>query len=221
MTIPKMELVSFKLCPFVQRAVITLKYKKVDFDITYINLNEPPEWFKEISPLGQVPLLKAGGEVLFESSVIQEYVDEVTPPSLHPTDPLIKAKNRAWIAFGGELFMLSHQLIHTPNEKAYSEKLTKLTDRLARIEAAHSGDAFFNGSEFNLIDAAYAPLLMRVDLILQNTGVDILSECPNLKRWSDDLLKIKAIEESVVEEFAELYLGMLKNSNGHLATLLK
>lgn len=221
MTTPKMELVSFKLCPFVQRAVITLKYKKIDFDVTYINLNEPPEWFKEISPLGQVPLLKVDDEVLFESSVIQEYVDEVTPPSLHPKDPLIKAKNRAWIAFGGELFMLSHQLIHAANEETYREKLATLTGRLAQIEAVHSGDAFFNGSEFNLIDAAYAPLLMRVDLILQNTGVDILSECLKLKQWSNNLLNIKAIEDSVVEEFAELYLGMLKNSNGHLVTLLK
>ncbi len=216
----KMELISFKLCPFVQRAVITLKYKQVNFDITYINLNEPPEWFKEISPLGQVPVLKVGDEVLFESSVIQEYIDEVTPPSLHPQDPLVKAKNRAWIAFGGDLFMLSHQLIHAPNEKAFNEKLDTLKGRLARIEAAHSGEAFFNGNEFNLIDAAYAPLLMRVDLILQNTGVDLLSECSQLKAWSDNLLKIKAVEESVVEEFAELYLGMMKNSNGHLASLL-
>jgi len=217
----KMELVSFKLCPFVQRAVITLKYKKVDFDITYIDLKAPPAWFKEISPLGQVPLLKVGDEVLFESSVIQEYVDEVTPPSLHPKDPLIKAKNRAWIAFGGDLFMLSHQLIHAPDEEAYAQKLASLTERLARIEAAHSGEAYFNGNDFNLIDAAYAPLLMRVDLILQNTGVDLLSACPKLKQWSDNLLKIKAIEDSVVEAFAELYLAMLKGSNGHLMTLLK
>ena len=91
----KLELISFKLCPFVQRAVIVLKHKNIDFDITYIDLNDQPDWFKAISPLGQVPLLKVGGEVLFESTVIQEYVDEVTPPSIQPADPLVKAKNRA------------------------------------------------------------------------------------------------------------------------------
>lgn len=216
----KMELVSFKLCPFVQRAVITLKYKEVDFDVTYIDLNNPPGWFKEISPLGQVPVLKVDGEVLFESSVIQEYVDEVTPPSLHPKDPLVKAKNRAWIAFGGDLFMLSHQMVHAPDKKAFEEKLETLKGRLKRLEEAHSGESYFNGHDFNLIDAAYAPLLMRIDLILQNTGVDLLEQFPALKKWSDALLAIPAVEQSVVEEFAELYLRMLQNSKGHLASLI-
>ncbi|HHT00269.1 MAG TPA: glutathione S-transferase family protein, partial [Thiomicrospira sp.] len=60
----KLDLISFKLCPFVQRAVIVLKKKNIDFDITYIDLNNPPEWFKELSPLGQVPVLKVGNDVL-------------------------------------------------------------------------------------------------------------------------------------------------------------
>lgn len=105
--LPKLELISFKLCPFVQRAVIVLKNKKVDFDITFIDLNNPPDWFKALSPLGQVPVLKVGNDdVLFESSVIQEYVDEITPPTLMPTDSLLKAKNRSWIAFAGGAFEL-------------------------------------------------------------------------------------------------------------------
>src|SRR5512143_528618 len=53
----KPHLVSFKLCPFVQRSVIMLKEKHVDFDITYIDLDNPPDWFKAISPFGKVPLL--------------------------------------------------------------------------------------------------------------------------------------------------------------------
>ena len=221
MNLPKLELISFKLCPFVQRAVITLNLKKVDFDITYINLNEPPEWFKALSPLGQVPVLKVEDEVLFESSVIQEYIDEITPPSLHPTDPLVKAKNRAWIAFGGELLMLLNKTVRAKGETAYQEKLDTLKNRLLRLEAAHSGQTFFNGSEFNLIDAAYAPLFMRLDLISQNTEVELLASCDKLKSWSDKLLEIPAVKASVVEDFAELYLNMLKNSGGHLAGLLK
>ncbi|MBT7766569.1 MAG: glutathione S-transferase family protein, partial [Bdellovibrionales bacterium] len=53
-----MELISFKLCPFVQRAVIVLKEHQLDYDINYINLADPPSWFREISPTGKVPLLK-------------------------------------------------------------------------------------------------------------------------------------------------------------------
>ena len=53
-----LHLISFKTCPFVQRAVITLKHKNIDFEITYIDLADPPDWFLEMSPLNKVPVLK-------------------------------------------------------------------------------------------------------------------------------------------------------------------
>ena len=70
------ELISFKLCPFVQRSVIVLLEKEAPFDITYIDLSNPPDWFKAISPMGKVPVLKVDDTVLFESAVIMEYLDE-------------------------------------------------------------------------------------------------------------------------------------------------
>jgi len=75
------ELVSFKICPFVQRARITLLHKRVPHTVTYIELKAPPAWFPTISPLGKVPLLRVdGGAVLFESAVINEFIDETTTP---------------------------------------------------------------------------------------------------------------------------------------------
>ena len=91
----KFHLISAVTCPWVQRAVIMLRAKGVDFDVTYINLREKPDWFLEISPHGKVPVLKVGDEVLFESNAIAEYLDEVFEPRLHPADPVKRAKNRA------------------------------------------------------------------------------------------------------------------------------
>lgn len=54
----KPVLVSFKLCPFVFRAMATKFYKKLDVDVLYIDLNNKPDWFKQMSPLGKVPILK-------------------------------------------------------------------------------------------------------------------------------------------------------------------
>lgn len=66
---PHFELVSFELCPFVQRSVITLNEKGVPFDIRYISLKDKPDWFLDISPLGKVPVLIVDeGTVLFESA---------------------------------------------------------------------------------------------------------------------------------------------------------
>ena len=97
------ELISFDLCPFVQRSVITLLEKNIPFKRTNIDLANKPDWFLQISPLGKVPVLRINGNILFESAVINEYLDEITPPSMHPQDSLQKAVNRAWIEFGSEL----------------------------------------------------------------------------------------------------------------------
>jgi len=217
----KLELISFKLCPFVQRAVIVLEQKNVDYDITYIDLNNPPEWFKELSPLGQVPVLKVGDGVLFESSVIQEYVDEVTPPSLQPVDPLIKAKNRAWINFGGDIIMAMHAMMTTKDEAVSKEKRQVVEQKLQQLEAQHSGDLFFNGSEFQMIDAAYAPMLMRLSFIKDITGIDILADMPKLAKWSEKLLNMDCVKSSVVPELPMMYKGMVKHMDGYMATLIQ
>ena len=210
----KMELISFKLCPFVQRAVIVLKKKAIDFDITYIDLSNPPEWFEQVSPLGMVPVLKVGKEVLFESSVIQEYVDEVTPPSLHPEDPLIKAKNRAWISFGGDLNRDLFQLAHATSETDFEQVRTQMTERLHKLEAVHSGKAFFNGKDFCLIDAAFALFFMRLAYLADACDLQFLTELPKMRKWSDKLLSEACVQTSVVPELPQMYLGMLRNVDG-------
>ena len=99
-TTSRPTLVSHDLCPYVQRSVILLTEKAIPHERVTVDLSAKPDWFRTISPLGKVPLLLVGEAVLFESAVICEYLDETTPGSLHPTDPLDKAQHRAWIEFG-------------------------------------------------------------------------------------------------------------------------
>ncbi len=210
----QLKLVSFKLCPFVQRSVITLLEKGHDFQITYINLDAPPQWFKDISPLSKVPVLQVGEEVLFESAVINEYIDEITPPSLHPVDPLIKAKNRAWIEFGSELLMTQFRFVMSQDKNSYDTNLKELQEKLQRLENVLSGGSFFNGEQFSLVDTAYAPLFMRLELIRKWANIDF--SFPKIQRWSAALLAKESVQKSVVDEFPELFQMRLKNANSYL-----
>src|SRR6266446_1144921 len=93
----KYLLVSFKTCPWVQRAAIVLREKKVDFELSHIDPDNRPDWFLEISPHRKVPVLRIDDSVsLFESNAIAEYLDETIAPRLHPADPVARAVNRAW-----------------------------------------------------------------------------------------------------------------------------
>ena len=99
----KLTLISHDLCPYVQRAVIALTEKGVPFDKIYVDLASKPEWFTAISPLGKVPLLQIGDEVIFESAVIIDYLEETQPNPLYPQDPLARAKQRAMVEFGSAM----------------------------------------------------------------------------------------------------------------------
>ena len=87
-----LTLVSYKICPYVVRVASALFYKNILFEIKYIDLNDRPEWFNKISPLEKVPILIIDEnkgkidilylKVLFESNVILDYIDAISPPSI-------------------------------------------------------------------------------------------------------------------------------------------
>src|ERR1700752_4975323 len=97
----RLRLISHKLCPYGQRAVIALTEKGVPFERIAIALANKPDGFLKISPLGKVPVLlveTADGEAaLFESNVICEYIEDTQGGTkLHPRDALKRAQHRAW-----------------------------------------------------------------------------------------------------------------------------
>src|ERR1700758_1617868 len=93
----KYLLVSFKPCPWVQRAAIVLREKDIAFEFRHIDPDNRPDWFLAISPHKKVPVLRIDERVsLFESNAIAEYLDETIAPRLHPDDPVLRAVTRAW-----------------------------------------------------------------------------------------------------------------------------
>lgn len=213
----KPELISFKLCPFVQRSVIMLLEKGVEYDITYIDLKQPPDWFKAISPFGKVPVLRIGEHVLFESAAINEYLDETHPPSMHPADPLRRAHNRAWIEFGSSLNFGLHDIMTAKDQAALDERCGKLRTDLAQVEAQLGQGPFFNGADFSLIDAAYAPTLMRIQLMHEHFGLALDAGLGKLQAWSQALLARDSVQGSVVADFPPLFVKFVLAQGGHLA----
>ncbi|AFM10836.1 glutathione S-transferase family protein [Turneriella parva] len=215
----KYRLISFKLCPFVQRSVIVLKTKHIDFDIEYIDLANKPDWFLKLSPLGKVPVLQVGDDVLFESAIIMEYLDEVTPPSLHPTDPLLKAKARAWIEFSSHLLGLQYQWTHVKTEADYTAKTEELRAGLKRFAAELKGP-WFAGDTMQLTDVAIAPLFARFAWLAPHLPTDILEGLPALSAYSAKIAATESITNSVLPEVPELFRAYLKKTGAHIAKWL-
>ena len=210
------ELISFKTCPFVQRAAITLGYKNVEHKITFIDLAEPPEWFLEISPLGKVPVLKVDGEVLFESAVINEYLDEITGSELQPKDPLARAKNRAWIEVASNMLGNSYMMKTATDQENYEKYRDQLVSHLHRVEKRLGDGPWFNGEQFSLADTAFAPLFAHDAVANYRFSVIDPVTMPKVDAWSKCLLALPAVKNSVVAEFEDLYLAALERGNSYL-----
>lgn len=215
----KPELISFKLCPFVQRSVIILLEKGIDFDITYIDLKNPPDWFLEVSPFGKVPILRCGDTVLFESAVINEFLDETNPPSLHPSDPLVRAQNRACIEFGSHLNLEIGDILAAKDEAAFDDSSNRIVKALTRVDGRISQGPYYNGDTFSLVDVAYAPPMMRLSLLKQFYHVDLLASLPKMQAWADALSQRDSVQRSVVPEFPQLFKDSITARKGYINSL--
>src|SRR5437763_947430 len=180
-TTASLKLISQKLCPYVQRAVIALNEKGVPFERIDIDLANKPDWFLKLSPLGKVPVLVVTtdkGEVaLFESNVICEYIEETQAGAkLHPADALKRAEHRAWMEFGSAILGDLWGLETTTDAATFESKRQAIAVKFARVEAALGAGPFFAGDRFNLVDAVFAPIFRYFDVFDEFADLAIFTD---------------------------------------------
>src|SRR4051794_22704716 len=158
----KLTLVSHKLCPYVQRAVIALSEKGVPFTRRDVDLAHKPDWFLRVSPLGKTPVLLVSETAIFESAVILEYLEETQANPLHPADPLARAEHRAWIEFGSAILNDISGLYAAADEAAFRAKAAALRDKFARVELRLNAP-WFDGERFSLVDSVFGPVFRYFD----------------------------------------------------------
>ncbi len=214
MTHPPLELISFPVCPFVMRARLLLALKGVAYALTQIDIEHKPDWFLALSPLGKVPVLRVGDPagdraVLFESQVIAEYLDEITPGSLHAADPLERARDRAWIEFATQLILTGFGHLTAADAEAQAATRQPFDRLLAHLERNTGSGPYFNGDEFRLIDAAYAPFFVQLDTVRAATGVDLLAGYARIGAWKAAVLAHETVRAVVPEDFAANLVALL------------
>ena len=197
----ELTLISHHLCPFVQRAVISLTEKAVDFERLEVDLSNKPDWFKEMSPLGKTPVLKVGNSIIFESSVILEYLEETQPRALHPTDPVQRAEHRSWIEFGSSILNDIGGVYAAKDEPSFKSKVEILAEKFARLENRLAKGPYFAGNCFSLVDAAYGPIFRYFDVFEQIGDFGILSEKPKIAAWRIALHARHSIKTAVSHDY--------------------
>src|ERR671916_3335758 len=124
---------------------MVLHEKGVDFEVNEVDLSNKSEEFLNVSPYGKVPVLSVNGTSLYESNIVNEYLDEVyESPKLMPEDPEERASVRSWMAFADDYFFPSVFAVRMGPERGYSDEQIreakgKPHDALSRLERQAEG----------------------------------------------------------------------------------
>ena len=199
----KPRLYTFAFSPTSQRVNATLVHKKVDYEPieTDITKKERPAEFTKVSPFGKVPVLVHDGRAIFESVVINEYIEEVWPePRMLPADPADRAYARAWITYFNRVVTdRDGEFVHKAPDAASKQAICrKIFPDLAALDRELAGkQALFLGPELSLVDTAIAPFTRGLAIWAELVGDPSFARYENLAAYSARLEAHPVLRETV------------------------
>jgi glutathione S-transferase len=173
------------------RVKIALNEKGLAYERVSLNLarrdQKKPEFLK-LNPYGKVPVIDDGGKILFESCIINEYLDEKYPnPPLMPKDPFLRARGRILVDYGMNHLHVTYFALRDEfffkkegerDQKLIAEKQRELRSMLGYLEEGLGDKEYFLG-EFSLTDVDLWPRFGR----LEDYGALPSPELPRLGGW--------------------------------------
>jgi glutathione S-transferase len=191
--------------------------RALPFERINVDLANRPDWFKEMSPLGKVPLLKVDGEVLFESAAILEYLEETQPNPLHPSNALTRARHRAWMEFGSTILADIWGFYTASDAAVFDQKTAALRSKFERLEAELGDGPYFAGARFSLVDAVFAPVFRYFDVFDRIAEFGILSGLPKVAGWRSNLASRRSVIAAVSADYPARLEAFIAGKGGHLA----
>jgi stringent starvation protein A len=189
-----MTLYSGTTCPFSQRCRIVLFEKGMDFQIIDVDLFNKPEDLAVMNPYNRVPVLVERDLILYESNIINEYIDERFPhPQLMPADPVMRARARLFLfRFEQELF--THvQILEHGTAKQQEKARFVIKENLTQIAPIFTKQKYMLGEEFSMLDVAVAPLLWR----LEHYQVPMTKQAAPLLKYAERIFSRQAFIDSM------------------------
>ena len=189
-----MTLYSGTTCPFSQRCRIVLYEKGMDFQIVDVDLYNKPDDLAVMNPYNRVPVLVERDLILYESNIINEYIDERFPhPQLMPADPVMRGRTRLFLLnFERELF-IHIDALEKGNQKQLEKARGLVRDSLLQIAPVFAKHKYMLGEEFSMLDVAITPLLWRLDYY----GIQLPKPAAPLMKYAERLFARPAFSEAL------------------------
>jgi glutathione S-transferase len=175
---------------FSQRTRVVLLEKGVDFSSTEVDLQHKPAEFIQVSRYGKVPAIQHGTVKIYESAIINEYLDEVFPePPLLPHEPGVRAIARIWIDYANtRLVPAFSKLLRGKSVQEQEQGRREFLEALLYIEQEGFGTLSDNGpywlgDRFSLVDISFYPWFERLPVLEHFRQFTLPPETPRLQQW--------------------------------------
>ena len=207
-------------CPYAQRTRMLMIEKEIPFELTEVDLRNKPDWFLAVSPYGKVPVIVDDGQTIYESAIINEYLDEKYKSiPMMPEEPVERAKARIWMDYCTNKYLtLSRKLlVDHGNEELQTENKKKMEESLIYIEKEcfekNANGPFWLGNNISLVDLHYAPFFERFGAFKELFGVEWPEECIKISDWWSAVQKRDSYKITVLptEEHVDLYRSIMQN----------
>ncbi|XP_006160453.1 glutathione S-transferase omega-1-like isoform X1 [Tupaia chinensis] len=198
---------SIKFCPFAERTRLVLEAKGIWHEVININLKNKPEWFFKKNPFGLLPVLESSqGQLVYESAITCEYLDEAYPGrKLLPDDPYEKAHQKIFELFSKVPSLLT-SFVRRQNKKDCSDLKEEFCKEFSKLEEVLNTKktTFFGGSSPSMVDYLMWPWFERLEVLELNDYVD---HTPKLKLWMEAMRTDPTVSALLID--AKTFNGFL------------
>jgi len=200
--VDQIQLVSAEVCPFAQRSRIALLEKELSFELVEISLDNKPDWFAKVSPYSKVPVLLHGDTAIYESTVINEYLDEIKPgPNLLPESPVRRAYARIWIDFDNtRIVPLFYKVLLAQDEQTQTQLKRGMSDGLQHLERegfpGFKAGPFWFGGKVSLVDIAMYPHFERFNVLKHYRDIEIPDSCQKIHTWLEAMKALPSVQQT-------------------------
>ena len=200
--VDQMQLVSAEVCPFAQRSRIALLEKELSFELVEISLDNKPDWFAKVSPYSKVPVLLHGDTAIYESTVINEYLEEIKPgPNLLPESPVQRAHARIWIDFDNtRIVPLFYKVLLDQDETKQTQLKSRMIDSLRQLERegfpGFEEGPFWFGKKVSLVDIAMYPHFERFNVLKHYRNIEIPDSCKKIHKWLAEMKSLPSVQQT-------------------------
>jgi glutathione S-transferase len=214
-----LKIISFKICPCYQRISALLEVLNLPYKSEFLDLNNIPKWFVDISPEIEPAIQTSMGDYISGLNEVLQYIENQYYPLFMDMDNRYKEDNERWLDLSIEQYINQCNTQRSSDLESMLERGIPFYDGLDRMEKRIGQSKYFQGEKLSSVDIAWMPILQRAQMVKDKTGYDYLTDYPKLRQWQKHLMETGIPDKSVLGDFTDVFVEFYLNKESYIGRL--